>query len=202
MQAKRLYLPQEYTDSKEEIEINTRQLSQFIYAMCKLGAFSQESNYSYNNIDSEVILGNIAVDFEISGDEIIFQSMSVVSPGLQNKNKIYTDYPQSIKSIFGLDYELFVPVALECLTLDISITYTYEEGYWDTDNYDWNDPSDYHEAEVEDFEIKKVTLIWKTSTTEDKYDITDYLSPQTMKLLTEYMDEDTEQELGDYLNDR
>lgn len=152
MQPKRLYLPQELTKSKEEIEINTRQLSQFIYAMCKLGAFTHESNYTWNNIESEVILGNMSVEFNVSEDDIIFQNMQICTE-IQKKDKIYTDYPQSIKSIFGFDYELFIPAALECLTLGIDITYTYQEGYWETENYDWNDPADYHDAEVDDFEI-------------------------------------------------
>lgn len=201
MQTKRLYLPQELISSNEDIEINTRQLSQFIYTMCRFGAFSEDSQYSYNNISSELIIENFTVEYDIVDDDIILQSIKT-SPDIKTKEKVYTDYPQSIKSIFGLDYELFIPAAIEYLTLNIDISYTYQEGYWDTENYDWNDPSDYHDAEVEDFEITKVELIWKTSQTEDKYNITEYLLPQTMKLLTEYIQEETEQSLGDFLNDR
>ena len=168
-----------YYGETQPLEITEKQLDQFIYAMLRIDSFGDDGIYDINDHDFNIDLIFNNIDIEMDGDEFGYMTVSKKC-GKRNKSVILTDWPGVITSIFGFDYEKFIPAAFENMALVINCIFdvSYQT----------------YTAKVSNFRIDKVEMCWQQHIPGRAYvfDITESLSERVMDLLAEYCEQSAE----------
>ncbi len=160
---------------KEPIQINGKQLDQFLSAMLKLNAFDIDGCdvQSSDCVDVDMYFGNMSV-YE-KDDEMQFITVMKKLSDKRFKEIVLTDYPGIITSIFGLDYEKFVPAALEDMSLHLECKYDTDIEYSSSAS---NPYDEWSEKVLSDIVIDKAEMVWQPYQGKEyhKIDITESLS--------------------------